>query len=155
MSQWSGSPTGALLCPEERWLVAVGLLWAPFTGTYTSLCHSAGAPAVMWVGSGLMTLYGLWLAVLAPLWTRWRRARQTYEVDGGGLRVLGPRAGEVHRLVTHDIARAWLEDAPGKTRQLWVRTRGGFTELLFVGIAAGSEDDLTLRALVGELNREA
>ena len=155
MSEWSGAPKGAMLTSEERWLGVIGLLWTPFTGTYTSLCHDAGAPAVMWIGSGLMTLYGLWLAALAPAWSRWKRGRQTYEIDRGGLRVLGPDSREVVRLLTHDIARAWLEDGPGETRQLWVRTRRGSSELLFVGIPAGSEDDLALEGIVSELNREA
>ena len=155
MSEWSGAPRGPLLCSEERWLAAFGWLWAPFTGVYTSLCHSAGAPAVMWIGSGLMTLYGVWLAVVAPVWLRWRRSRQTYEIDGGGLRVLGPGARDTYRLVTHDIARAWLEDAPRGTRQLWVRTRDGSTELLFVGIPASSHSDDALQKLVSELSRES
>lgn len=155
MSDWSGGPRGALLCSEERWLAAVGLLWTPFTGTYTALCQGAGAPAVMWIGSGLMTLYGVWLAVLAPLWIRWRRGRQAYQVDQGGLRVIGPSARRISRRLTHDIARAWLEDGPGKTRQLWVRTQEGSCELWFVGIPAGSEDALTLEAIVSKLHQEA
>ena len=155
MSAWSGSPKGARLTVEERWLALVGLLWTPFTGTYTYLCHGAGAPAVMWIGSGLMTAYGLWLAVLGPLWLRWRRGRERYQIDGGGLRVLGPGERELRRIVTHDIASAWLEPGPGRTRQVWVRSRGGDMEVIFVGIQAGSKDEATLQALLAELGRES
>jgi len=155
MTGWSGTPNRTLLTSEERWLAAIGLLWAPFTGVYTFLCHGAGAPAVMWVGSGLMTLYGLWLALLNPVWLRWRRGRQTYQVDGGGLRILGPGAKEIRRVLTHDIAAAWLEAAAGRTTQLWIRSRSGSVEALFVGLKTGSEDELTLRTLVSELNGEA
>lgn len=155
MSVWTCSPSGALLTSEERWLAVIGLLWAPFTGTYTSLCHSAGAPAVMWIGSGLMTLYGVWIAILSPAWTRWTRAGHRYEVDSGGFRVLGRGGREVRRLVHHDLADAWLEDGPGGTRQLWTRTRDGAVEVLFVGIQAGSAEETSLCEQLRTLRRES
>ena len=155
MSVWSGSPSGALLTAEERSLAAVGLVWAPFAGTYTYLCHGAGAPAVMWVGSGLITLYGLWIALLGPCWSWWTRRGERYELDGGGLRVLDARGRQRRRFVIHEVVSAWLEEGPGGTSQVWIRTRGGSVEVVFVGIQSGSEDAQVLQRLVAELNRES
>jgi hypothetical protein len=109
----------------------------------------------MWLGSGVMALYGLWLAVIWPLVLRRRRGRSSYEIDGGGLRVLGSVGQVQRRLVRHDIRRVWLETVRDGSLQLWVRTRVHENELLFVGVAPGSGLEEAVAKLAPEPGGEA
>jgi hypothetical protein len=155
MSTWTGRPAGALLSADERWLAGIGWIWAPFAGGYTVMCNHAGAPAVMWLGSGVMALFGLWVAVVWPIALRRRRGRSSYEIDGGGLRVLGSAGQVLRRLVRHDIRQIWLETARDGSLQLWVRTRDHENELLFAGVASGSGLEEAVARLSPEPNGEA
>ena len=153
MSSWRGRCTGARLASEERWLAGVGFAWTPFCLGYTVLCQHAGAPAVMWTSSGVMALYGLWVAIVGPLLVRHKRRGQTFEIDGGGVRVLGPDGDVVRRLLFHDIERRWLEVASDGTHQFWVKLRSGEVELLFFGVAAelGLEEALEVMGPASEV----
>lgn len=122
---WSGAGAqGIRFGPEDRWLVPVGMLWTLYSGVYTAMCFDAGAPAVMWMGSGVFTGYGLWLAGLRLVFEARARRRCTYGATATGLEIRRSD-GRVTRFVPWtQLAGLWLESHPDGTGTLWCARRG-------------------------------